>query len=177
MSLVAWTIGHSTRPIDEFLLVLASAEIRTLADVRRFPGSRRYPQFNQEPLIASLEAAGISYHHLPGLGGRRTARLPDSPNAAWRVASFNAYADHVQSEEFGADLLELLKLAETTRTAFMCSEVLPQRCHRRIIADVIVARGWEVRHLLSRTRIEDHQLTPFARVSGENVTYPAETLF
>ena len=172
-----WTVGHSTRSLGEFLALLAAAEIGLLADVRRFPGSRRFPQFNQEALAASLTEAGIAYRHLPGLGGRRTRRLPDSPNSAWRVVSFNAYADHTQSEEFAAELAVLVQLAADQRTAFMCSEALPQRCHRRIIADVLTARGWQVRHLLSPRRIEDHPLTPFAQVRGDQVIYPQARLF
>jgi uncharacterized protein (DUF488 family) len=174
---VVWTAGHSTRTIEEFLALLAAAEIQLLADVRRFPGSRRYPQFNQEALAASLATCGIEYRHLPGLGGRRTKRLPDSPNKAWRVVSFNAYADHVQSEEFETALAELVGLAQTERTVIVCSEALPHRCHRRIISDVLVARGWQVRHLLSPKRIEDHSLTPFARVAGTRITYPQAELF
>src|SRR5687768_10684215 len=103
-----WTIGHSTRPIEDFLRLLAAGEIELLADVRRFPASRRHPQFNQEALTESLAAEEIEYVHLPGLGGRRSKRLPDSPNNAWRVAAFNAYADHLQSEEFQADFHRLV---------------------------------------------------------------------
>jgi len=174
---ILWTVGHSTRPIDAFLEVLAAGGIELLADVRRYPGSRRYPQFNQEALTASLTAAGIEYRHFVDLGGRRTKRLPESPNTAWRVEAFNAYADHTQSAEFLAAMENLLPLAAGKRTAIMCSEALPQQCHRRIIADVLVARGWAIRHLLAPKRIEDHQLTPFARVAGASVSYPAETLF
>jgi uncharacterized protein (DUF488 family) len=172
-----WTIGHSTREIGEFLRLLAAGEIELLADVRRFPGSRRYPHFNQEALSETLATAGIDYRHLPGLGGRRSQRLPDSPNDAWRVKSFNAYADHLQSAEFAADFDQLMDLARRKRTAIMCSEALPHRCHRRIISDVLVARGWQVLHLLSPKRIELHQLTAFARVDGTQVTYPQTPLF
>lgn len=174
---VIWTVGHSTRPINTFLEVLATADIELLADVRRYPGSRRHPQFNQEALSASLSDAGIEYRHFVDLGGRRTKRAPDSPNTAWRVEAFNAYADHAQSPEFIASLNDLLELAATKRTAIMCSEALPQQCHRRIISDVLLARGWAVRHLLSPKRIEDHQLTPFACLDGAKVSYPAESLF
>jgi uncharacterized protein (DUF488 family) len=172
-----WTVGHSTRKIEEFLKLLAAGKIELLADVRRFPASRRHPQFNREALIESLAAEGIEYVHLPGLGGRRSARLPDSPNNAWRVAAFNAYADHLQSSEFQADFEQLETVARKQRTAIMCAEALPQQCHRRIIADVLVAHGWAVKHLLSPKRIEDHKLTEFARVQGGQVTYPQETLF
>ena len=172
-----WTIGHSTREISDFVQVLAAGKIEVLADVRRFPGSRRHPQFNQDALTATLAEVDIAYLHLPGLGGRRSQRLPDSPNRAWRVQAFNAYADHLQSAEFQAEFDRLLTLAVKQRTAIMCAEALPQQCHRRIIADVLVARGWTVKHLLSPKRIEDHKLTEFARIDGEQVTYPQETLF
>jgi uncharacterized protein (DUF488 family) len=172
-----WTVGHSTRPIEEFLKLLAAGEIELLADVRRFPASRRHPQFNREALIESLAAARVAYEHFPGLGGRRNQRLPDSPNYAWRVEAFNAYADHLQSTEFLVDFDRLIESAKSKRTAIMCAEALPQQCHRRIIADALVARGWIVKHLLSPKRIEDHKLPEFARVHGEQVTYPQETLF
>src|SRR5437667_2201245 len=172
-----WTVGHSTRPIEELLKLLAAADVQLLADVRRFPGSRRHPQFNQEALAASLADAGIEYRHFVDLGGRRSKRLPDSPNTGWRVEQFNAYADYMQSPEFLAALDELMAVAKKQPTAIMCSEALPQKCHRRLIADALIARDWQVRHLLTPTRIEDHQLTPFARVEGTKVTYPAEPLF
>jgi uncharacterized protein (DUF488 family) len=172
-----WTLGHSTRSIEEFLKLLAAAEIQVLADVRRFPGSRRYPQFNQDALQASLSDVGIEYRHFVDLGGRRTERMPNSPNTAWRVESFNAYADHTQAPAFLTALEDLIAVAREKRTAIMCSEALPHKCHRRIIADLLVVRGWQVRHLLSPKRIDDHQLTPFALRSGEAVVYPAETLF
>ena len=145
--------------------------------MRRFPGSRRHPQFGQEALDTSLAKAGIAYCHFIGLGGRRSQRLPDSPNTASAREQFNAYADYMQSDEFLTALEELMAAARKSPTAVMCSEALPQKCHRRLIADALVARGWIVQHLLSAKRIEDHTLTPFARVAGTAVTYPAETLF
>ena len=175
-----WTLGHSTRPFDELLELLAAGGIKLLADVRRFPGSRRHPQFNQEALAASLAEAGIEYRHFVDLGGRRSRSAKgraDSPNTGWRVEQFNAYADYMQSPEFLAALEELMTAAQTQPTAIMCSEALPQKCHRRLISDALVARGWHVRHLLTPKRIEDHQLTPFARVEGTNITYPSSTLF
>ena len=175
--LTLWTVGHSTHPIDTFLEILQSAEIELLADVRRFPGSRRHPQFNQDAFAALLAATGIAYQHFVDLGGRRSERLTDSPNTAWRVEQFNAYADHMQSGEFLAALNELMTAARGSHTAIMCSEALPQSCHRRLIADALVARGWRVRHLLSSKRIEDHQLTPFAHIEGTVVTYPSAQLF
>jgi uncharacterized protein (DUF488 family) len=172
-----WTAGHSTRTIEQFLALLAAGDVKLLADVRRFPGSRRYPHFNAEPLAESLREAGIDYRHFADLGGRRRERLPESPNRAWRVESFNAYADHMQSPEFLAALDELMAEARETPTVIVCSEALPHRCHRRLISDALVVRGWRVRHLLSPKRIDDHQLTPFARVAGTVITYPESTLF
>ena len=172
-----WSLGHSTHSIDELLALLTAGGIELLADVRRYPGSRRHPQFNQEALAKSLADAKIQYRHFVDLGGRRSKRLPNSPNTAWRVEQFNAYADYMQSAEFQAALDELMAAAGEKATAIMCSEALPQKCHRRLISDALVARGWHVRHLLTPKRIEDHQLTPFARVAGTDVTYPAETLF
>jgi len=174
---VIWTVGHSTRSIDRVLELLAAGGIKLLADVRRFPGSRRHPQFNQEAFAKSLADAGIGYRHFVNLGGRRSKRLPDSPNTAWRVEQFNAYADYMQSADFVAALDELIATAREQPTAIMCSEALPQKCHRRLISDALVVRGWQVRHLLTPKRIEDHQLTPFARVEGARITYPANTLF
>jgi uncharacterized protein (DUF488 family) len=176
-TLAIWTVGHSTRTLDDFLTLLGAGHIKLLADVRRFPGSRRHPHFNQEALAASLAAQGIAYRHFVDLGGRRHERLPDSPNTAWRVESFNAYADFMQAPEFLAALDELQTAARAATTVIMCSEALPQKCHRRLISDALVVRSWRVRHLLSPKRIEDHQLTPFARVDGTAVTYPADVLF
>lgn len=172
-----WTAGHSTRSLDEFLELLAAGAVKLLADVRRYPGSRRHPHFGQAPLATALAGAGIEYRHFEALGGRRTERLAGSPNTAWRVESFNAYADYMQSAEFRAALEQLTAIADQTPTAVMCSEALPQKCHRRLIADALLVRGWRVRHLLSPKRIEDHGLTPFARVRGLDITYTDATLF
>ena len=174
---VVWTVGHSTRSIEALLEILAAGGIKLLADVRRFPGSRRHPHFGQAPLAATLADGGIIYRHFEALGGRRTERLSNSPNTAWRVESFNAYADYMQSAEFRAALEQLTAIAEQTPTAVMCSEALPQKCHRRLIADALLVRGWQVRHLLSPKRIEDHALTRFARVAGLEISYPDATLF
>ena len=174
---ILWTVGHSTRSIEEFLALLEVGSIALLADVRRFPGSRRFPHFGQDALAASLDNAGIEYRHFVDLGGRRSKRLEGSPNTAWRVEQFNAYADYMQSPEFQAELASLMSVAREHATCIMCSEALPQRCHRRLISDALVVRGWRVRHLLSPKRIEDHVLTPFAHVEGTTITYPSETLF
>lgn len=172
-----WTAGHSTRTSADFLGLLAAGEIRVLADVRRFPGSRRFPQFNQASLSEDLAREGVEYQHYSALGGRRSARLAGSQNTAWRVEQFNAYADHMQSGEFLDALEQLMKSARQRNTAIMCSEALPQRCHRRLISDALVIRGWQVHHLLTPTRIEEHTLTPFAQVDGMRLLYPSPTLF
>ncbi|MCG6158236.1 DUF488 domain-containing protein [Rubinisphaera margarita] len=169
-----WTIGHSNREFNEFLGMLQGFSIETLVDVRRFPGSRRHPQFQQDSLIATLGDAGIEYSHWVGLGGRRNGRLPDSPNGAWRVESFNAYADYALSDEFQQTLSELESLATQRRCALMCSEAVPWRCHRRLIADALIARGWTVWDIFSATRAQEHQLPDFAVQQKDRVIYPAE---
>jgi uncharacterized protein (DUF488 family) len=171
-----WTIGHSNRELEELLEILASHEIEAIADVRRFPGSRRYPQFGREALEAALQDAGVAYQHFPELGGRRTSKLADSPNAAWRVAAFRAYADYMQTAEFAAAFSELVALAQWRRTAMMCAEVLPWRCHRRLLADQFIVRGWEVLDIMAVNQAKPHELPPFARVAGDRLTYPAEEL-
>lgn len=172
-----WTVGHSNHDIVTFIELLSRAAIETVADVRRFPGSRRWPHFGREYLEEALAAVGIGYRHLPGLGGRRTARLADSPNTAWRVEAFNAYADHTLSEEFAADLDQLMEVAESRRTAIMCAEALPWQCHRRLIADALLAKGWAVNNIISAGQTRPHTMTEFARVADGRVTYPARALF
>jgi uncharacterized protein (DUF488 family) len=167
------TIGHSTHPIEEFIRILQAHGIRRLADVRTIPKSRRNPQFSRENLPASLHAAGIEYRHLPGLGGLRHPRK-DSMNIGWRNASFRGYADYMQTPEFGENLRHLIQLASEAPTAIMCAEAVPWRCHRSLIADALVARGIQVRDILSRTHAQPHSMTPFAQVTGNRVTYPAQ---
>ncbi len=169
-----WTIGHSNRPWDEFLELLQGESIQLLVDIRRYPGSRAHPQFNQDAMQAALESAGIEYHHLQALGGRRSKRPPDSPNDGWRVDAFNRYADYMATEEFTSCLEQLMSLARQQRTAIMCSEAVPWRCHRRLVADALIVRGWTVHDIISRGPAKPHSLTPFARVEGEQITYPAE---
>jgi uncharacterized protein (DUF488 family) len=176
MTRTIWTVGHSNRDLATFLDLLRSEAIESLADVRRFPGSRRHPQFAGEALVRALADVGIAYRHLAGLGGRRGKPAPGSPNAGWRVASFNAYADHMESPEFGADLEALVAAAEAHRVALMCSEAVPWRCHRRLIADALIVRGWSVRDILGRGQVRDHALTPFARVVDGRLIYPAAPL-
>ena len=163
MAVTLFTIGHSTRGIGELLALLAEHGIETLVDVRRFPASRRHPQFSREALATSLGAAGIAYVHEPDLGGRRQPR-PDSPNTAWRVAAFRGYADYMGTEPFAAALERLLRSAARSRTAMMCAEAVPWRCHRRLIADAATAAGAEVLHILGPGRAERHQLDANARV-------------
>jgi uncharacterized protein (DUF488 family) len=168
-----FTIGHSTRTEEEFLGLLRAHGVRRLVDVRRYPGSRRHPQFSRDRLSAVLPDAGIEYVHALELGGRRNS-APDSPNTAWRSASFRAYADHMASEAFGEWLERLLAWAPAGDTAIMCAEAVPWRCHRQLIADALVARGVEVLNITGPGRAEPHVLSGHARVDARGqVTYPA----
>ena len=168
-----WTIGHSTRSLDEFIGLLDEYRIEAIADVRRFPGSRRYPYFAREVLAESLADRGIEYEWLSKLGGRRRA-LPDSPNTGWRNASFRGYADYLASTEFSEGLGELLTLAERRRTALMCSEALWWRCHRSLIADVLLLRGWSVIHIMDATHSTPHPYTSPARIVDGQLSYAAD---
>lgn len=168
-----WTVGHSTRPLDEFLDLLAAHEIELVVDVRRFPGSRRLPHYGGEALAAALGARRVAYCWLPALGGRRRPD-PASPNLGWRHPAFRAYADHVDTEAFAEGLFELLVLAQGLRTALMCAEVLWWRCHRRIIADVLVSLGVPVVHVRSALATESHRLVPPARLVDGRLTYTVE---
>lgn len=167
------TVGHSTHAPEEFLALLQGAGVEALADVRRYPGSRRLPWFNEAELRAALPAAGIDYDHLPELGGRRKP-VPDSPNGGWRVAQFQGYADHMESAEFERGLTRLLALAERRRTAVMCAEAQWWRCHRRLLADALLVRGHGVEHLNSRGKLEPHALTDFAVVENGRLRYPPQ---
>ncbi len=164
-----FTIGHSTRALEEFLGLLAREDIRQLADVRTFPSSRRHPHFNREALAASLAEHGIAYAHLPALGGRRRPR-PDSPNAAWRNDGFRGYADHMHTDEFRDGVERLLGLADRAATTVMCAEAVPWRCHRNLIADALVARGVQVLHIMD-AGTSPHSLTKFAWVEDGEVRY------
>jgi len=167
-----WTIGHSTRTLDEFLAVLAAHGIEAVVDVRRFPGSRRLPHFAGESLRAALQARGISYVWLPALGGRRRAAV-DSRNSGWRNEAFRGYADHLASEEFAEGLFELLMIARGLSTAVMCAEVLWWRCHRRLIADVVLTLGMEVSHIADERDAAPHRLMPPARLVRGRLSYHA----
>jgi uncharacterized protein (DUF488 family) len=165
-----WTVGHSTRPIEDFIEALRSFEIEALADVRSFPGSRRYPQFNREQLKLELAEAGIEYLHLPELGGRRNAR-PDSVNLAWRNKMFRGYADYMETVEFRRGIARLLKVAGTGRTAIMCAEAVWWRCHRSLISDYLKAKGVEVRHIMGAGKSEAHPFTSAARIVNGELSY------
>jgi uncharacterized protein (DUF488 family) len=160
--LTIWTIGHSTRTIEQFIELLRAHKIESLVDVRHFPGSRRYPQFNKEQLAESLRNAGIEYHHLVQLGGRRRAR-PDSHNTAWRNEAFRGYADYMGTKSFAEGIDCLIELARRKRTAIMCAEAVWWRCHRSLIADYLKARGDQVLHIESATKAEKHPFTSAAR--------------
>jgi uncharacterized protein (DUF488 family) len=165
------TVGHSTRPIGDFLALLKAHGVQRIVDVRTVPKSRRNPQFGQDALPHSLQGAGIGYTHMPALGGLRRAR-PDSPNAGWRNASFRGYADHMQTPQFQEALQALIGLAKKERIALMCAEAVPWRCHRSLIADALLVRGIAAEDIASPTRRTPHKLTPFAQVRGTEVTYP-----
>ena len=167
-----WTIGHSTRAIEDFIALLDEYRIQTIVDVRSFPGSRKYPQFGKEALALTLAEHAIGYHWLGALGGRRRM-LPDSPNTAWRNASFRGYADYMASPEFAQALAHLQELANKTRTAIMCAEVLWWRCHRSMIADALCVRGVKVMHILDATHEVPHPMTSPARIVDGKLSYTA----
>lgn len=167
-----FTVGHSRRPLDEFLALLQAHGIRHLVDVRTIPRSRHNPQFGQDQFVPALEAAGIQYSHAPDLGGLRRARR-DSANTAWRNASFRGYADYMQTQPFAAALERLIAAGREQPTAIMCAEAVPWRCHRSLIADALLAHGVNVEEVASTTRTQPHKLTPWARLSGKTITYPA----
>ena len=167
-----YTIGHSTRSCDELLALLRNAEVTLVADVRAFPSSRRHPQFNRGALAAWLPRSGIRYEHLPELGGRRSP-VPGSPNGGWRETGFQGYADHMASPEFQRALADLEAGARDCVTSIMCAEAVWWRCHRRLIADALVSRGWRLEHLVVGARPAEHVLTDFAEVGpGGVLQYP-----
>ena len=168
-----WTIGHSTRTIDDFISLLKANGIKLLIDVRSLPGSKRYPQFNKEALADSLGKAGIRYEHFPELGGRRKPKA-DSPNTAWRNESFRGYADYMETEEFH-EAVERLNLAtDAGPTAIMCAEAVWWRCHRSLISDYLKARGIEVMHILDANKTEPHPFTSAARIVGGTLSYASQ---
>lgn len=190
-----WTIGHSTRTIDEFISLLKANEINLLADVRTWPGSKRYPHFNKDALATSLSEQGIRYEHFPELGGKRKSK-PDSRNTAWRNASFRGYADYMETEQFQNGIERLLNIAgqgaeswavaekrydgseavTPCAIAIMCAEAVWWRCHRSLIADCLKARGVEVLHVLGATKVDPHPYTPAARIVNGELSYETESL-
>ena len=167
-----WTVGHSTRDWDDFVALLHGAGIQMLVDVRRHAGSRRHPQFFSDTMARMLPGEGIEYVAMPDLGGRRPARA-DSPNGAWRNASFRGYADYMATDAWRAARDRLAVLAHARRTAVMCAEAVWWRCHRRLIADDFSARGWQVLHLMTPGRAEPHPLNPDACMVDDILHYPA----
>ena len=166
-----WTIGHSTRAIDDFISLLKENEINLLVDVRAWPGSKRYPQFNKDALAESLNAHGIRYEHFPELGGKRKSK-PDSRNTAWRNASFRGYADYMETKQFQKGIERLLDVAaEAGPTAIMCAEAVWWRCHRSLIADYLKARGVEVLHVLGANKVDPHPYTSAARIVNGELSY------
>jgi uncharacterized protein (DUF488 family) len=165
-----WTVGHSNRPLPDFRDVLQAYRIELVADVRRFPGSRKHPQYQQSSLESALQEAGIGYVWLPALGGRRHATA-DAPDSAWRHPAFAAYAAYMSGEEFAAGFSQLVALAHGLRTAVMCAEILWWRCHRRIIADALVSVGLPVVHIRDSKTASAHALTPPARLVGGVLSY------
>ncbi len=165
-----WTVGHSTRDGADFTRILLAHQIEVLVDVRTFPGSRRYPQFNKEQLSTLLQSAGIEYHHHPQLGGRRQARA-DSKNTAWRNASFRGYADHMETADFRQGIEILIRLGAERRLAIMCAEALWWRCHRSLIADHLKAAGLEVLHIMNEEKMSNHPYTAAARLIDGRLSY------
>ena len=172
-ALTVLTIGHSTRPLDTFLELLRAHGVKRVVDVRTVPRSKRNPQFNRDTLPKALHGARIHYTHLGALGGLRHARK-DSINLGWRNASFRGFADYMQTPEFEEGIDVLISRAREEQVAIMCAEAVPWRCHRSLIADALTVRDIAVRHIMSRTRAEPHELTPFAKVEGRKITYPLQ---
>jgi len=168
-----YTIGHSTRTLDELIALLQGAGVCVLADIRTIPRSRYNPQFNTDSLPSALGPRGLHYAHLPELGGLRHARK-DSGNTGWRNASFRGFADYMQTEGFETGVAQLRALTGNGSLALMCAEAVPWRCHRSLVADALTARGAQVEHIIGSSHPTPHQLTKFARVEGTRVTYPGE---
>ena len=172
MSLQVLTIGHSTRPLEEFIDLLKGHGVQMLVDVRTIPRSRHNPQFGHDRLAPALHNHRIHYRHMPGLGGLRHAHR-DSANMGWRNAGFRGFADYMGTDEFAENLDELITLAGQQRTAIMCAEAVPWRCHRSLIGDALLVRGIEVLEITSATKTRPHLLTPWAKADGRRITYPA----
>jgi uncharacterized protein (DUF488 family) len=168
-----FTVGHSTLEIEDFIALLKAYGIECLVDIRTVPRSRHNPQFNTDALDEALRTDGIAYVALPALGGLRHARK-ESVNAGWRNKSFRGYADYMQTPDFADGLDNLIALSRERRTAIMCAEAVPWRCHRSLVADALIVRGIPVVEILSATNYRDHKITPFAQVAGTSITYPPE---
>lgn len=168
-----YTIGHSTRPFDEFIAALNSFDIGILADVRSYPGSRKYPQYNKETLEKTILAEKMQYIHLPLLGGRRKVN-PDSHNDAWRHPAFRGYADYMESGEFHTGIENLWQIALTNRVAYMCSEAVWWRCHRSLISDYLKVRGWKVLHIMGKDKVQEHPYTSAAKIINGKLSYQAD---
>ena len=172
---IVLTVGHSTRTLEEFIVLLQAHGATRVVDVRTVPRSRHNPQFDKASLPRSLKKSGLGYVHLPGLGGLRPAQR-DSVNIGWRNASFRGYADYMQTPEFEQSLGELVQMANQEQIVLMCAEAVPWRCHRSLIGDALLIRGIRTEDIMSSTRCQVHSLTTFAKVSGTTITYPAEDL-
>jgi len=170
---IIFTVGHSTRTVKEFIALLLAHDVQQLIDVRTIPRSRHNPQFNRDRLPRSLQKVGIDYQHMAALGGLRHARR-DSINAGWRNASFRGFADYMQTPEFQKALDQLIKIGEKRRTAIMCAEAVPWRCHRSLIGDALLVRGLRVEEIASLTRTRAHGLTPWAGVRRKQLSYPVD---
>ncbi|MEM0518711.1 DUF488 domain-containing protein [Aequorivita flava] len=168
-----WTIGHSTRSIDEFLKLLTTFNIKTLVDVRHYPGSRKFPQYNKDSLEISLPENGVEYEHLVDLGGRRKP-MPDSNNDAWRLDSFKGYADYMETEQFKQALKSLKEIATVKQTSIMCAEAVWWSCHRSLIADILKADGWKVLHIMGENNATEHPYTAPAKVINGKLDYSKE---
>jgi uncharacterized protein (DUF488 family) len=176
MQQTIWTIGHSTHSLEEFIAMLQSFQIELIADIRNFPGSKRYPHFNKEALAASLLQNEIEYVHFKELGGRRTP-LKDSHNTAWRLPAFRGYADYMETEAFKHAVTALESLASKKRTAYMCSEAVWWRCHRSLVSDYFKHKGWTVIHIMAIGKGEEHPYTSPARIVDGNLVYRETGLF
>jgi uncharacterized protein (DUF488 family) len=171
-----FTIGHSNHPLDRFLTLLSQHRIVALADIRRFPGSRKHPHFNQKTLATALQDSGVEYHWFEALGGRRRKQQGESANIGLRNEGFRNYADYMLTEEFQEGVADLLRVAKQKRTALMCAEGLFWQCHRRLVSDFLLANGLTVQHIMPNGKLHRHTLTEDGKMAEGKVTYPGENL-
>lgn len=173
-----WTIGHSNHSWNDFVDILQAYKIKHVLDIRSLPGSRKYPYFNLETLTTTLPAIDIKYSHITELGGYRKIKnmVPESLNSAWHNASFHNYADYMQTDNFISGLHQATAIAGSEKSVLMCAEAVPWRCHRSLVADALLVRGWEVIDIFSKTNSKLHKITKFASVQGQTITYPPENL-